>query len=86
MDNQINLSCFSPLNVHLEILLTIKMLFLCLRDKDFTAKRHLNHELKVDVCTIMLKDTVAERAQSAAISENTCKLRNALQILTTHAN
>lgn len=30
MENQVNLSCFTPVSVHLELLLTISKLFLCL--------------------------------------------------------
>ncbi len=58
LDYQVNLNCFSPVSVHLEISLTISKSFLCLLDKnqDLTAKRHVKHELKVDVCTITLKE------------------------------
>lgn len=54
------LSCFSPVSVHFEILITIKKLFLqyiyfIKNSQDFTAKRHLYHNLKGDVFTIVLK-------------------------------
>ncbi len=46
MENQVKLSCFSPVSVHLEILL---QLFWRLLDKislDLTAQRHVKHQLK----------------------------------------
>ncbi len=32
--------------------------------KDFTAKRHVKLELKVDICTIRLKDCLLDKKKS----------------------
>ncbi len=50
MDNQASLSCFSPVKVHPEILLTIYSKSYYIEfikiSKDFIAKRLMNHDLK----------------------------------------
>jgi len=44
MDNQVNLSYFNPVNVHLEILLKAILTFTLKIIKDFTAKGQVNHD------------------------------------------
>ncbi len=54
MENQVKLSCFSPLSVHLEILLQLFWRLLDIISPDSAEKRHL--KLKLDVCTVTLRE------------------------------
>ncbi len=57
MENQIKLSCFSPVSVHLEIWL---QLFWRLLDQNQSRFDSNKLELKEDVCTIRLKDLLLD--------------------------
>ncbi len=58
MENQVKLSCFSPVSVHLEIWL---QLFWRLLDQNQSGLDSNKLELKVDVCTIRLKDLLLDK-------------------------
>ncbi len=61
MENQIKLSCFSPVSVHLEIWLQLFWRLLDQNQSRFDSNKTLKQQLKLDVCTITLKELLLDK-------------------------
>ncbi len=58
MENQVKLSCFSPVRVHLEIWLQLFWRLLDQNQSRFNSRNTLKQQLKLDVCSVTLKEQV----------------------------
>ncbi len=70
MENQVKLSCFSPVVFIWKYDCSYSDVYLIKISQDLTEKRHVKQQLKLDICTITLKDLWLDKSSKLWIRDS----------------